>query len=47
MAPHVVAEPLHEASNVQVKILSNCGHMMLTEQPEQVHQALVTTLTFK
>ncbi len=45
MSPPAAAKPLVEVlDNAQVEILSKCGHMMLSEQPEQVHQAMVAAL---
>lgn len=45
MTPPSTALPLLETLNNPTLIkLSNCGHMMLSEQPEQVHQALVSVL---
>ena len=45
MTPPAAAGPLLEAlHNVQLELLKNCGHMMLTEQPELVHQALIAAL---
>ena len=45
MAPPAAAKPLVDVLNdVKVEILSKCGHMMLSEQPEQVHQAMVAAL---
>jgi pimeloyl-ACP methyl ester carboxylesterase len=46
MTPAGSARPLIDAlNNPRVEILANCGHMMLTEQPEQVHQAMVAALS--
>ncbi|MFT7459245.1 MAG: pimeloyl-ACP methyl ester carboxylesterase [Planctomycetota bacterium] len=45
MTPPVAASALIESlNNKRVEILSKCGHMMLTEQPELVHKALVRAL---
>jgi pimeloyl-ACP methyl ester carboxylesterase len=45
MTPPPAALPLIETLSDSTLIkLHNCGHMMLSEQPEQVHQALVSAL---
>ena len=45
MTPPPAALPLIETLSDPTLIkLHNCGHMMLSEQPEQVHQALVSAL---
>ncbi len=45
MTPPAAALPLIGAlSKPEVVSLKNCGHMMISEQPEQVHRALVRTL---
>ncbi len=45
MTPPAAAQALISVlKSPTVEILSNCGHMMLSEKPEQVHQAMVTAL---
>ena len=45
MTPPAAAKPMIDAlGNKQVEVLKNCGHMMLAEQPERVHRALVLSL---
>jgi len=42
MTPPATARPLLESlSSSNLVVLENCGHMMLSEQPEQVHRALL------
>ncbi len=46
MTPPGAALPLIEAlDNPCVEMLTSCGHMMLSEQPEGVHRALVNALS--
>ncbi|NKB37360.1 MAG: alpha/beta fold hydrolase [Gammaproteobacteria bacterium] len=46
MTPPLTAKPLLEnLPNSNLVVLDNCGHMMLSEQPEQVHRALVEAVS--
>ncbi len=46
MTPPGAASSLIDAlKHAQVEILTQCGHMMLSEQPEEVHRALVAALS--
>jgi pimeloyl-ACP methyl ester carboxylesterase len=46
MTPVPASQALIETlKNPRVEILRKCGHMMLSEQPEQVHQAMTAALS--
>ena len=42
--PGAAQELISVLDSPVLEILDNCGHMMLSERPEQVHQAMVTAL---
>ncbi len=45
MTPARAAKPLAEAiPGARTTVLDGCGHMMMTEQPDQVLDALITIL---
>lgn len=48
MTPLAATQALIEVlESPVVEILTDCGHMMLSEQPEQVHQAMAAALNLK
>lgn len=46
MTPPASARPLIDALSAPVvRLIANCGHMLMSEQPEAVHRALVAAVT--
>ena len=42
--PALAADLINALTEVHVETLQDCGHMMLSEQPEAVHNILARTL---
>ena len=46
MTPPAAVKPLLESvKDIKIEMIEKCGHMMMSERPEQVHRALVSAVT--